>query len=213
MQSTKQLVPHFRVVLDIEIDAAMELRRRLNSANSNARISLNDVIVKATASALMAVPEVNIQFSEEGIRHFADADIALITAIEGGLATPIIRSANQKPLPIIAAEARALIERSRQRALKASEVEGGTFTVSNLGMFGIDSFDAIINAPQCAILAVGAAKARFRVSNDGSPRIATIVRTTLSVDHRAIDGAVAAAFLNALREQLERPEQLASMSA
>lgn len=208
LQSSKQTAPHFRVKISASVDAAMQLRQTINSQRSDLKVSLNDILIKASASALIAVPEVNIQFDGETVRRYRDADIAVAVALDDGLITPIIRQANNKGLAAISSEMRDLATRARIGRLKAGEFEGGTFSVSNLGMFGIDEFDAIINPPQAAILAVGTTERRPLERADGSWGGYTAMTLTLSSDHRIIDGAVAARFLAALKGFIEAPSTM-----
>ena len=208
LQSSKQTAPHFRVKISAAVDAALEMRQVINSRHSDVKVSLNDILVKASASALMAVPEVNIQFDGESVRRFRDADIAVAVALEDGLITPIIREANRKGLVAISGEMRDLATRARIGQLQAEEFEGGTFSVSNLGMFGVDEFDAIINPPQAAILAVGTTERRPVERADGSWGGCSVMTLTLSSDHRIIDGAVAARFLAALKGFIETPSTM-----
>lgn len=208
LQASKQTAPHFRVKISASVDMAMQLRQTINSQRSDLKISLNDLLIKASASALLAVPEVNIQFDGETVRRYRDADIAVAVALDDGLITPIIRQANRKGLAAISREMRDLATRARIGRLKAEEFEGGTFSVSNLGMFGIDEFDAIINPPQAAILAVGGTERRPLERADGSWGAYTAITLTLSSDHRIIDGAVAARFLAALKGFIETPSTM-----
>lgn len=204
LQESKQTAPHFRVQVDARLDALLAVRKQLNDSNPNAKISVNDFIVKACASALMKVPGVNVQFDGTTVRRFADADIAVAVALDEGLITPIVRGTNRKGLIAISNELRDLSTRAKLGTLKPGEFQGGTFTVSNLGMLGVKQFDAIINPPQCAILAVGAGEQRPVVIN-GQIEIATVVSLSLSSDHRIIDGALAARFMAALQGYLEQP--------
>ncbi len=206
MAEAKRTIPHFRLVSEIELDALIEWRRRLQSRDAADGLSLNDVFVKACGAALMDVPAVNAQWVEGEIHQYRTADIAVVTAIEGGLSTPIVRDVGAKSIWEISREVRELAARAARNALKMREVFGGSFSISNLGMYGIDQFDAIINPPQCAMLAVGRARRQLVVAEDGTSRVATILRATLSVDHRAIDGATGAQFLAALRRHMEEPE-------
>jgi pyruvate dehydrogenase E2 component (dihydrolipoamide acetyltransferase) len=159
----------------------------------------------------MDVPEVNVQWAENELHQFASADISIVIAVEGGLATPILRKAEAKSVWEISAEVKALAARARRNELKMSEILGGSFSLSNLGMYGVDEFDAIINPPQCAILAVGVARPRCIAARAGEPRVATMMRVTLSADHRAIDGVVGARFLAALKSRIETPSQLGAV--
>lgn len=206
LSESKQTIPHFRVSLDIELDSLLAQRKYMNDTLGH-EISVNDFIVKACASALRRVPEVNVQFTGDGIRYFEQADIAVAVALEKGLMTPVIRRADSKSLPQIAAETRALVKRAHAGQLALDEIRGGSFTVSNLGMYGVDQFDAIINMPQAAILAVGAGRAQ-PVVRDGNLVAATVMRVSMSSDHRAIDGATAARFLQALKGFLENPASM-----
>lgn len=202
MSEAKQTIPHYRISMDIEMDALLARRRQLNQEASGPKISVNDLLIKACADTLMAYPTINSQLIDDEIHQFRQADIAVVIAVEGGLSTPVVREADRKTVQEIADEVKRLSERARQGTLKMNEILGGTFSLSNLGMFGVDQFDAIINPPQCAILAVGAAKAT-PVVKDGSIKTAHLMRASLSLDHRVIDGAMGAEFLAALRERLE----------
>jgi pyruvate dehydrogenase E2 component (dihydrolipoamide acetyltransferase) len=205
MTEATRTIPHFRLVTDIEMDALLAAREKLNAAQPQAKVTVNDCLVKGCATALMAHPAVNCQLVGEEIHHYHQADISVIIAVEGGLSTPVIRAANRKSVRDIAAEVKALAARAAHGQLKMSEILGGSFSISNLGGLGVDQFDAIINPPQCAILAVGRAKPRVVVAARGETRVATVLRATLSVDHRAIDGAVAAAFMQTLRNTVGVP--------
>jgi pyruvate dehydrogenase E2 component (dihydrolipoamide acetyltransferase) len=210
MAEAKQTIPHFRLVAEIELDALLTLRKELRARRPQSDVSLNDFLIKAVADALIENPEVNVQWAQGEIRQYQSADISVVMAIEGGLSTPIIRRADAKSLWDISREVDELAARAMKNNLKMDEVFGGSFSISNLGMYGVDQFDAIINLPQCAILAVGRARPQFVVAPDHTPRVATVLRVTLSVDHRAIDGATAAAFLSTLRQKLEQPDNLLS---
>jgi pyruvate dehydrogenase E2 component (dihydrolipoamide acetyltransferase) len=202
---SSQGIPHYRLTREVRADALTEYRGTLNAGGT--RVSVNDLIVRASALALVKHPAVNAQLVAEEILQYAHADIAIAVATEGGLITPIIRGADQLSSAQIARLSSALAQRARNGALKREEISGGTFTVSNLGMYGLDSFDAIINPPQVAILAVGALRERA-VVQDGALIAAAVMRLTLSADHRVVDGAVAAQFLATLAELLEKPAQL-----
>ncbi len=204
LQSSKQTAPHFRVQIDAEIDTLLAVRKQINAANSAAKVSVNDFMVKACAAALMQVPAINVQFDGEQVKYFKDADISVAVAVADGLITPIVSSANRKGLIAISNEVRDLATRAKINRLKPSEFVGGSFCISNLGMFGIKQFDAIINPPQGAILAVGTGEQR-PVVKEGQLSIATVVSLTLSSDHRIIDGAVAAQFMSILKGYLEQP--------
>jgi pyruvate dehydrogenase E2 component (dihydrolipoamide acetyltransferase) len=208
MSEAKRTIPHFRVTVEIEVDALLARRAELRQARPAIALSLNDLIIKASAQALMDVPEVNVQWADNALHQFASADISIVTAVEGGLATPIVRKAEAKSVWQISAEVRELAARAARNELRMQEVAGGSFSISNLGMHGVDEFDAVINPPQCAILAIGAARSRCVASRDLVPRVATVMRVTLSADHRAIDGIVGARFLAALKSRIEAPLQI-----
>jgi pyruvate dehydrogenase E2 component (dihydrolipoamide acetyltransferase) len=199
-------IPHFPLTIDLEIDALLAARARINASleKQGVKISVNDLVMKAAAVALKKVPEANASFSPEGIAYHHHADISMAVAIDGGLITPIIRQAELKPLAQIAAEAKDLAERARTKKLKPEEFIGGTFSVSNLGMFGIKSFGSIINPPQGAILSVGAGEKRAVVRGD-QLAIATVMTVTLTCDHRVVDGAVGARWLEAFKVLIQEP--------
>jgi pyruvate dehydrogenase E2 component (dihydrolipoamide acetyltransferase) len=208
MLEAKRSIPHFRLGMSIDVDALLALRRELQVSHPCDKLSLNDFLIKACAAALMEVPEVNVQWADNAIHEYGTADISVVAAVSGGLSTPVLRGADSKSIWEISREIKELVSRARRNALKMDEIVGGSFSLSNLGMYGIDDFDAIINPPQCAILAVGAAAPTVLVSPDREIRAATVLRATLSADHRAIDGATGALFLSALRRRMEHPEQL-----
>jgi len=199
-------VPHFPLTIDCEIDALLAARARVNAMLEprGIKVSVNDFVIKAAAMALKAVPEANASYSPEGIAMHHHADIAMAVAIDGGLITPIIRKAETKSLAEIATESKDLAKRARERKLKPEEFQGGTFSVSNLGMFGIKSFASIINEPQGAIMSVGAGEQRPVVRN-GQLAIATVMTVTLTCDHRVVDGAAGAKFLQAFKPLVEDP--------
>jgi len=199
-------IPHFPLTIDVEIDALLAARARINSLLEprGIKVSVNDLVIKAAALALRQVPEANASFTPEGIALHRHADISMAVAVDGGLITPIIRKAEQKGLSEIALEAKDLAERARNRKLKPEEFQGGTFSISNLGMFGIRQFGSIINPPQGAILSVGAGEARA-VVRDGQVIIRTLMTVTLTCDHRVIDGAIGARWLAAFRALVEDP--------
>jgi pyruvate dehydrogenase E2 component (dihydrolipoamide acetyltransferase) len=201
---SKQTIPHYRLSTDVEVDRLQQYRRHLQS---QARISLNDLLLRACALASVRHPVLNAQFDGTEILQFAHADIAMAVATDNGLITPIIRNADLKPLPDIARETADLAERARRSALTREEITGGTFTVSNLGMYGLASFDAIINPPQVAILAVGAAREAI-IARDAVATVARLMTLTLSADHRVVDGAQGAAFLATLKDLLQSPDRL-----
>jgi pyruvate dehydrogenase E2 component (dihydrolipoamide acetyltransferase) len=198
-------IPHFPLSIDLEIDALLAARSQINAMLGDAgKVSLNDIILKACAGALKRVPEANASFTEAGIALHHHADIAVAVAVEGGLITPIIRAAETKGVAQIAREMKDLAERARSRKLKPEEYLGGTFSVSNLGMFGIRSFASIINEPQGAILSVGAGEKRAIVRGD-QLAIATVMSVTLTCDHRVVDGAIGARWLSAFKVMIETP--------
>lgn len=208
MTQAKQTIPHFRLVANLEIDALLRWRAAINEGNPTKKISLNDCLIKAVAVSLVGNPTLNCQLTDTAIHQFHSADISVVVALEGGLATPVIRTAEAKSVLEISAEVRDFAERAGRNALKLSEISGGSFSLSNLGGYGIEQFDAIINAPQCAILAVGSAAPRLLADRLGNTRIATMLTCTLSVDHRAVDGVEASKFLQALRQVISDPDRL-----
>jgi pyruvate dehydrogenase E2 component (dihydrolipoamide acetyltransferase) len=199
-------IPHFPLTIDCEIDGLMAVRAKVNAMlePQGIKVSVNDFVIKACALALKAVPEANASYSPEGLAMHHHADVAMAVAIEGGLITPIIRKAETKSLSQIATEAKDLAKRARDRKLKPEEFQGGTFSVSNLGMFGIKAFASIINEPQGAIMSVGAGEQRPVVKN-GQLTIATVMTVTLTCDHRVVDGATGARFLQAFKPLIEDP--------
>ncbi|MFO1406944.1 MAG: dihydrolipoamide acetyltransferase family protein [Steroidobacteraceae bacterium] len=199
---SKQTIPHYRVTTDLDADALVARRKALAAAG--VAVSLNDLLIEAVAKALVRHPRVNAQFDGSEVLEFDRADVAIAVATDSGLITPVLRAADSKPVERIAAETRELAERARAGRLTREDITGGTFTVSNLGMYGITAFDAIINPPQVAILAVGAAQAR-PVVRDGALAVGTRMTVTISSDHRVVDGAVAAAFLATLSELVRGP--------
>ncbi|MCO5786641.1 diaminohydroxyphosphoribosylaminopyrimidine deaminase [Pseudomonas sp. G11-1] len=207
---SKQTVPHFYLTVDLQMDALLALREKMNSrlAANQKKLSVNDFVMRATALALAEVPDANVHYTEQGIKRFANAHLCLAVAIEGGLVTPVIRNAEQKGIHALAREAVELAQKARDRALKADQLSGGTFTVSNLGMFGIRQFDAVINPPQGGILAVGGMRRECFEQETGGVEFRTVMTVTMSCDHRVIDGAVGATFLKALRELVENPYSL-----
>ena len=201
LQQSKQELPHYYLRVDVNVDPLLALRDHHEGAG------INDFLLRATGLALQLEAALNVHFDGEQLRRFADSDIAVAVATDSGLITPVVRAVQGKTVAGIATEARELAARARAGELRREEIEGGTFTVSNLGMFGVSDFTAIINPPQVAILAVGAAQPRAIV-RDGSVVSATMMTLTLSCDHRVIDGAVAARFLAALKRLVEQPERL-----
>ena len=203
LTESKQNVPHFYLTEDCELDKQLKLRKEQNS-KSDEKNSLNDINIKASALALKKVPTANASWSDEGILMWENIDISVAVAIPDGLITPIIKNADQKGLGTISAEMKDLAGRAKEGKLKPTEYQGGTFSVSNLGMFGIDQFNAIINPPQSCILAVGAG-AQKPVVKDGALAVATVMSATLSVDHRVVDGALGAQVLQAFKGLVEDP--------
>jgi pyruvate dehydrogenase E2 component (dihydrolipoamide acetyltransferase) len=199
-------VPHFPLTIDIELDALLDARTRINAglAASGVKVSVNDLIIRCAALALKQVPEANASYSPDGIALHHHADIAVAVAIDGGLITPIIRAAETKGLAQIATEMKDLAERARARKLRPEEFQGGTFSISNLGMFGIKSFASILNEPQGAILSVGAGEKRAVVRGD-SVAIATVMTVTLTCDHRVLNGTIGANWLNAFKALVQDP--------
>ena len=211
-QSFNQEVPHFPLNVDIELDQLLAARARINALSPNKdkdpenayKVSVNDFILKASAMALKKVPAANATYTDEAILYHKHADIGVAVAIDGGLITPIVWKAEEKGLLQISAEVKDMASRAKNKKLKPEEYQGGTFSVSNLGMFGIKSFASIINQPQGAILSVGAGEERVIVKN-GEMVIATMMTVTLTCDHRVVDGAVGAQFLAAFKGFLEEP--------
>jgi len=200
-----QQVPHYFLNIDCEVDSLLNMRRELNDVCDDANgISLNDLIVRSAAIALTQVPNVNVAWSEMAVLKFSQVDVAIAVAVPGGLVTPVIRNAAGKNLIDIANESRNLILKAKAGKLVPSDYQGGTFTISNLGMYGIKSFTSIINPPQSAILSVGTAEQRAVVKN-GVLDVATIMSCTLAVDHRCIDGVIAAEFLVEFKRLMEKP--------
>ncbi len=199
-------VPHFPLTIDLEIDGLLAARAKINSllADQGVKVSVNDIIIKAVAVALKRVPEANASYTPEGIAMHKHADIAVAVAIDGGLITPIVRAAETKGLAQISAEVKDLAARAKAKKLKPEEFQGGTFSVSNLGMFGIKAFASIINEPQGAIMSVGAGEQRPVVKN-GQLAVATVMTVTLTCDHRVVDGAIGAKFLAAFKPLIEEP--------
>ncbi|MBD0371509.1 MAG: pyruvate dehydrogenase complex dihydrolipoamide acetyltransferase [Pyrinomonadaceae bacterium] len=197
-------IPHFFLTTEIEMDNVAEMRASIKALDPELKISVNDIIIKVAAAALIEHPQVNASFQEKTIRYYERADIGVAVAIEDGLITPVIRSADRKSLSQIAAEVRELAERARSRRLKPEEYTGATFSISNLGMFGITEFTAVINPPEAAILAVGEMKP-VPVVRNGQVVTRQIMRVTMSCDHRVIDGATGAQFLQTFKRILENP--------
>ncbi|WP_428155483.1 pyruvate dehydrogenase complex dihydrolipoamide acetyltransferase [Brevundimonas sp.] len=206
MVDSIQNVPHFPLFIDVEIDQLMAVRAKVNKMlePQGIKVSVNDFVIKAAALALKAVPEANASYTPEGIAMHHNADVSMAVAIDGGLITPIIKKAETKGLAQIATESKDLAKRARERKLKPEEFQGGTFSVSNLGMFGIKQFTSIINEPQGCIMSVGAGEQRAVVKN-GQVVAATVMTVTLTCDHRVVDGATGARFLQAFKPLIEDP--------
>jgi pyruvate dehydrogenase E2 component (dihydrolipoamide acetyltransferase) len=209
MVEAKAPVPHFYLTAEIDMDRAVEMRAALAAAAPDIKITYTDMIVKACGLALVRHPQVNASFLGDRIRYWQRADIGLAVALDEGLITPIITGCDLKTLGQIALEAKALAEKARARKLKPEEFQGGAFSVSNLGMFDVEEFSAIVNPPQGAILAVGAVVRKPVVKGDGTLGVGHRMRVTLSCDHRVIDGAVGATFLRDVKRLLEQPAALA----
>lgn len=202
---SKQSVPHFYLTVEFQLDALLEARKRINDdANGAFKVSVNDFIIKACAQALQTYPAANVMWSDEATLQFKHSDISVAVATPNGLITPIIKKAENKGLKQISSEMKELAGKAREGKLKPEEFQGGTFSISNLGMFGVDEFAAIINPPQSCILAVGAGKQKPYVAN-GEMKIGTFMNCTLSTDHRTVDGAVGAEFLQILKQYIENP--------
>ncbi len=215
LSESKQFVPHFYVSIDVEMDALLALRGQLNHASPEGagsfKLSVNDMLIKACAVTLVRVPKVNASYTDEAIIEYEDVDISVAVSIPDGLITPIVRSAEKKSLAQISTEARGLIARAREGKLRPEEFQGGGFSISNMGMFGVKQFSAILNPPQAGILAVSASEKRpvVRGGKDGDRiEIANVMTATLSVDHRAVDGALAAQWVSVFKSVVENPLSL-----
>jgi pyruvate dehydrogenase E2 component (dihydrolipoamide acetyltransferase) len=200
-------IPHFFLTTEIEMDKAAEVRHSINDFDEKIKISINDLIIKVAAVALLRHPQVNASFQEKALRFYERADIGVAIAIEDGLITPVVRAADRKGLGEISREVRELAERARARRLRPEEYTGATFSISNLGMFGIDDFTAVINPPEAAILAVGAMQPKA-VVRESEVVVRQMMRVTMSCDHRVIDGATGAKFLQTFKQLLENPLHL-----
>jgi len=208
LTQSMQEIPHFYLTIDCELDELLVARKKLNEeAGEGVKLSVNDFLIRAAALALMKVPDANVSFAGNALLKHKSADIGIAVALDGGLITPIVRSAEKKGLAEISEEAKSLAARARDKKLKPSEYEGGSFSISNLGMFGIKHFTGVINPPQAAILAVGKGEERPVVKN-GKLEIANVMTVTMSCDHRAIDGALGARFLEAFKAYVEYPARM-----
>jgi pyruvate dehydrogenase E2 component (dihydrolipoamide acetyltransferase) len=212
LTEAKSTIPHFYLSLDCELDALLALREQINAAAPKGtdgkpayKVSVNDMVIKAMAMALTAVPDANATWTETAMLKHRHADVGVAVSIPGGLITPVIRKAELKTLSAISNEMKDLAARAKNRKLKPEEYQGGTTAVSNLGMFGIKNFSAVINPPHATILAVGAGEKRPVVKSDGSLGVASVMSVTLSTDHRAVDGALGAELLSAFKGYIERP--------
>ena len=208
LQISKQTIPHFYLTIDCKIDELLDMRKKLNNSpqagEKKYKITINDIVVRAVALALRKVPKVNSMWTKKAIRILNDVDISIAVDTPNGLITPIVRSADDKGLAEISEEVKELAYRAREGKLRPEEFQGGGFTISNLGMYGVKNFAAIINPPQSCILAVGAAEER-PVAVNGEVVVASIMNLTLSVDHRSVDGAVGAEFLGIVKRLIEDP--------
>ncbi|ASX27675.1 pyruvate dehydrogenase complex dihydrolipoamide acetyltransferase [Rickettsia sp. MEAM1 (Bemisia tabaci)] len=207
---SKQTVPHFYLSIECNVDKLLDIREDINKSfgdDKSAKISVNDFIILAVAKALQEVPNANASWGDDAIRYYNNVDISVAVAIENGLVTPIIRNADQKNIVELSSEMKGLIKKARENKLTPEEFQGGGFTISNLGMYGIKNFNAIINPPQSCIMGVGSSSKRAIVKND-QISIATIMDVTLSADHRVVDGAVGAEFLSAFKKFIESPALL-----
>ena len=207
LTEAKQTIPHFYLRRDVRLDALLAARKGINAAveSRGVKLSVNDFVIKACALALQDVPDCNAVWAGDRILRIAPSDVAVAVAIDGGLLTPVLRDAETKSLSTLSAEMKDMAARARDRKLAPHEYQGGSFAISNLGMFGVDSFDAVINPPHGSILAAGAGARRPVIGEDGEIAAATVMSLTLSVDHRVIDGALGAQFLQRIAENLEQP--------
>jgi pyruvate dehydrogenase E2 component (dihydrolipoamide acetyltransferase) len=203
LTESKQNTPHFYLRASARVDALLELRKQIN-AGQGVKVSINDLLIKAIASSHMSVPAMNVQWNGTSIRHFSGVDIAVAVATDGGLVTPVVRGVDSLSMSGVAKATKDLIARAKERRLQQDELEGGTITITNLGMYGTEDFAAIINPPQAAILAVGAVRQEAVVA-EGAINIASVLRLTLAVDHRSVDGATAAEWMKAFVDVLEHP--------
>jgi pyruvate dehydrogenase E2 component (dihydrolipoamide acetyltransferase) len=204
MTQSKQSAPHFYISMDIDMSAVSEARTNWKEKGASSVPSINDFILHACARALKDFPSLNSTFTGQGIKLHGDISIGMAVALDEGLVVPVIRNADRLSLEELAAQSRELADKAQKKKLFPLDYEGGTFTVSNLGMLGVDSFTAIINPPQCAILAVGRIAPRV-VADDGMFAIRSLMTATLSADHRVVDGAIAARFLQEVKSLLEKP--------
>ncbi|WP_353275062.1 pyruvate dehydrogenase complex dihydrolipoamide acetyltransferase [Wolbachia endosymbiont (group A) of Ennomos erosarius] len=204
LTESKQNVPHFYLTVDCQVDKLISLKNEINSADENNKVTINDLVIKAVAFSMKKFPDINSSWIDNKILKYSNIDISIAVGLEDGLITPIVKNADKKGILSISKEVKDLVSRARSGKLKPEEFQGGGFTISNLGMFGIKAFSAIINPPQSCIMAVGASKKQPIIVND-KIEIAEIMTVTLSVDHRAVDGALGAKFLNAFKHYIENP--------
>ena len=210
LTEAKSTIPHFYLTVDCELDALLALREQINAAapavdgKPSYKVSVNDFVIKALALALKRVPDANVTWTDGAMLKHTACDVGVAVSIPGGLITPVVRDADKKTLSVISNEMKDYAARAKARKLKPEEYQGGTTAVSNLGMFGIKDFAAVINPPHATILAVGAGEQRVVVKN-GAPAVATVMSVTLSTDHRAVDGALGAEFLSAFKTLIEKP--------
>ena len=207
LTEAKQTIPHFYLRRDIKLDALLKFRSEINKQlqTRGIKLSVNDFVIKACANALQAVPACNAVWAGDRVLQLKPSDVAVAVAVEGGLFTPVLRDADSKSISALSTEMKDLAARARDRKLAPQEYQGGTFAISNLGMFGIDNFDAVINPPHGGILAVGAGVKKPVVNADGELAVATVMSVTMSVDHRVIDGALGAELLKHIVDNLENP--------
>ena len=211
LTESKSSVPHFYLNADVNLHALLEMRSQINAALQDTgakKVSVNDLLVKACAASLKAVPDANASWDGDNIIRYDDAHISVAVAIEGGLITPVVRNAQTKDIQTISAEIGDLATRAKSGKLASKEYQGGSFSISNLGMFGVKSFNAIINPPESMILAVGMGTPQFVPDADGNPKLATVMGVTLSCDHRVVDGALGAVWLKKFKEFVENPASL-----
>lgn len=208
LTEAKQTVPHFYLTIDCEVDALLKVRAELNGRSDAYKLSVNDFVVRGVALALRKVPAANAAWGEEAIRRYTDIDVSVAVATPNGLITPVVHHADRKGLAEISNEMKALAAKARDGKLKPEEYQGGGFTISNLGMYGVEQFTAIINPPESAILAIGAVRDEVRAVG-GAPAVRAVTTVTLAADHRVVDGAPAARFLARFKSLLENPEALA----
>lgn len=208
LTESKSTIPHFYLQVDCNIDALLKFRSEINSAleaSELKRISINDMLIRASALSLAAVPEANASWAGDNIIRYKEANVSVAVAIDGGLITPVVKQAQSKSMQVISSEVADLAARAKAGKLSKSEYQGGSFSISNLGMFGIKSFSAIVNPPESMILAVGKAVRQFIPDNDGNPIVANMLSVTLSCDHRVVDGALGAQWLNHFQNLIESP--------